>query len=75
MVPSFVMWPMIITGVLVSLANLRRETAHSFTWETLPAEDSTAVEKMVWMESMIISSGFMAFAWSIMLSREVSGRM
>ena len=57
MAPSLVMWPMMMTGVPLSLANFSSMAAHSRIWLTEPGDDSTFSVAMVWMESMTTRSG------------------
>ena len=57
-------------------AYLRGESlpADSRTWLTLPAADSRAAVKTVWMESTTTAFGFRAPMWWMILSRLVSAR-
>ena len=75
MLPSLFICPIRMMGVLVSLAYLSNDAAHSLTCDTLPGEDSMASVDMVCMESMTTRSGFTLCIWVNMFSNEVSHTM
>ena len=64
-----------MTGTPLVLAKRSSAEAHSRTWAMEPALDSTSSVEMVWMESMMMSSGCTSLIWSKMASSEFSQRI
>ena len=70
--PSLVTWPTSSSTVLVRLAKRVSAAADSRTCETPPGADDRSSRCMVWMESMISTSGFSRSAVARIVSTLVS---
>jgi hypothetical protein len=72
MMPSLVTWLTRKTVRPLDLAISRSRAAHSRTWVIEPASEVSPARDMVWIESMITSSGSSNSVWARMDSRSVS---
>ena len=58
MAPSLLTWPTIKVGISFVFATFKKRAELSLTWLTVPEDDATSVQRIVWMESITTRSGF-----------------